>query len=455
MTMDNQQAENLAYLHTVAGPVAVVDHRDNASGWSEDARRPDWDRLLEGLTAGQYAGVVGWHSDRYTRQPDQLEQLIKACRRGRTQLHTRLGGHHADPTMIRIEMALAARESDIKSERQKLKQGQLAKDGMPHGGRRAYGYNAARTELVAEEAEHIRWAAQAILAGQSMRSVTAELNRRGAVTVSGGQWQASNLGTYLRRPMLAGLRTASVVGDDGKRSAPVVTGEASWPALLDLGTFTALRTLLENPARRVSKSAPRVYLLSGIAICGGAVGTMRGRSNASQNAPASYHCATGKAGCAYRRADKVEAYVTMVMGARLAQLDASGLLVTELDSASEHDQLAAQVAELEETLRGYGRQLVRKEMSPIVFEAAQAETEALVSGLRARMDELAVAQAQPLAVLKGLAGYADAYDRFRALSLERRRAVVSLLATVVIVPSQDRHASKAFDPELVQIAWRN
>jgi len=440
MTMDNQHAENLAHVQAVAPGAAVVDYRDNASGWDEQKVRKQWDQLLLDLAAGQYAGVVAWHSDRYTRQPEQLEQLIKAVRKGRTQLHTRLAGHHSDPTMIRIEMALAAKESDTKSERGKLFQGELARDGKPHGGRRAYGYNAERTALNEDEAAHVRWAADQVLAGASIRSITAGLAERGSVTVSGKPWRASNLGTYLRQPMLAGLRT-----HHGE-----VVGKASWPELLDPGKWEAVRSILANPSRRISKRAARVYLLTGIARCGGCGATMRGRSNASAGKASAYFCDHGQ-GCAYRRADLVDAQVRAEVVERLTQVDATGAMaepVTDLEVG--RFQLSEQISELEANLNGLVGMALRGAITQAMLESATKEATEQIAELEQQRGQLAVEARRPSAVLSGLAGKANAADLFDAAPLETQRAVVAELCSVTILPSA---RGQKYDPALVRIDW--
>lgn len=438
---DRQHEECVAYVQKAAPGAEVVDYRDNLSGWSTTTTRPDFEQLLADLSSGQYAGVVAWHADRFTRQPMQLEQLMLACQQGRAGLHTVLGGHHADPLLIRIESALAAKESQVKSERQKLKHAGLAAEGRSHGGRRAYGYTADRSALVESEAAHIRWAADQLLAGASVRSIVAGMTERGATTVSGQPWRAGNLGTYLRRPMLAGLRVTH-----GQ-----VTGQGTWPALLELGQWEAVRNLLANPSRRVSKSAPRVYLLSGIARCGACGGPMRGRSNASAGLGAAYFCQEGP-GCAYRRSDLVDAQVRAAVVTRLAQVDAYGALVAPADP-SEQQRLQVAISDVE----ALQASLVRLRMAGSITEAqlveGTAEAEQQLAALRDQLAQLEVAARRPAAVLSGIAGKADAAGIFDGYSLEQQRAVVQMLCSVVIQPAGK--GGRGYDPELVQVTWRS
>src|SRR4029450_4790799 len=156
LTFARQHEENLDRLHSVHPGVRVVEFQDNMSAWNEDVARPDWERLLVELADGKYAGVIGWHSDRFTRQPIQLEYLFRACRQGRTQLWTARSGHVTDETMLRIEGALAASESNQKAARLVSRHRQIAKSGGFHGGKRRFGYHPSMTLIRKDEAVVVR-----------------------------------------------------------------------------------------------------------------------------------------------------------------------------------------------------------------------------------------------------------------------------------------------------------
>ncbi len=66
-------------------------------------------------------------------------------------------------------------------------------------------------------------------------------------------------------------------------------------------------------------------------------------------------------------------------------------------------------------------------------------------------------QAQEVNTLDGLAGADDVHATWDAMSLDRRRAVLDLLATVTVLPRE--HAGRLpggayFDPTAVDIAWK-
>ncbi len=59
--------------------------------------------------------------------------------------------------------------------------------------------------------------------------------------------------------------------------------------------------------------------------------------------------------------------------------------------------------------------------------------------------------------LAGLAGHEDAAERFDALPLERRRAVVDALVTLTVLPRTHRGRLPGggyFDPTSVRVTWR-
>src|SRR5665213_85052 len=49
------------------------------SAYSKKARRPEFERMLEALRAGDIIGVVVWKLDRLTRQQRDLVRVMEAC----------------------------------------------------------------------------------------------------------------------------------------------------------------------------------------------------------------------------------------------------------------------------------------------------------------------------------------------------------------------------------------
>lgn len=111
-----------------------------------------------------------------------------------------------------------------------------------------------------------------VLARESVRSITQDLNARGVPSPTGDTWLASSLMKLLRRPVLAGMTVSrgKVVRDSGGQ--PKIGG---W-ALVDKDTWEKLQTELDRRGsaseRRQGAASPA--LLKGILSCGSCDGGM-------------------------------------------------------------------------------------------------------------------------------------------------------------------------------------
>jgi site-specific DNA recombinase len=229
-------------------PEPEVFEDNDVSAWS-GRRRPAWERMLGDLH--RLDAIVAWDLDRLVRQPRDLERLLDACAeagvsrvataQGDLDLTSDSGRLHA-----RIMAAVAAKESDDKSRRIKRAVRDRAERGQWTGGARVpFGYvspGPGQLEL-SDDAPMVRAAYEHVLAGGSL----AELVRRGGPKTTPG-WRY-----LLLSPTLAGLTST---GDRG-----------SWPALVDLGTWTDCKAMLEAPDRRMHRGTDRRHWLSGLLVC--------------------------------------------------------------------------------------------------------------------------------------------------------------------------------------------
>lgn len=313
---------------------------------------------------------------------------------------------------------------------------QNATAGRPHG-RRAYGWQRqhapdgrVREVVIPEEAVVVRRIADALLAGESLRSVTAALNAEGAPSPTGKPWGKNMVRALVLRERNAGLRVHR--GE--------VVGEGAWEPILERGRWEQLRAVLSDPDRRTSTGTAAAHLLSGIARCGVCGATLRVAQN--RGVP-SYRCSS--AGCVIRRKVDLDDLVVRVVTARLAQADAVGLFATS-DTADRSAALA-EAGELrgrldhaaEQYADGVidGRQLERitARMRPMLAEAER----------RARVVD-------PAPLLNGLVGAEDVVEVWEALPLSRRRAVVDTLLTITV--HRTRQGARTFDPEAVAMSWK-
>jgi site-specific DNA recombinase len=438
----DQHAQNRAYAAHAFPGAPVVEYDDNMSAWNPDVSREGWESLLDDVRAGQYRAVVGRYADRLTRQPEQGEKLLAACREGKAELHTTSAGHHTSPLMFRIELALAAEESDQKSRRLMDKHRTIATAGGFHGGRRRFGYAPGMRAVVPEERDAIRSAARRILAGESLASICREWNGKGMPTAEGKEWRSTNLGKMMRGPHLAGIRVHN--------GAATV---AAWPAILDRDTHDALVRYLSDPERRTrpEKQAGRVYALSGLVRCGVCGDPCYGKPTKLKAGPA-YTCRTNKHVHAPVR--DVDGTVRELVVERLTRVDAAGLFVSPANAAeaearrTERDALEGRRAEL-------GAAIAAGQLSPALAgqaEAAIADRLAELDADDARADD---ALARPARVLDGLTGHP--YDataaRFDALPADRQRAVVALLGTPTLHKAPRKGVGLTWSPDRITFDW--
>jgi DNA invertase Pin-like site-specific DNA recombinase len=270
---------------------------DNDVSAFDGGRRPGYDTLVAQVQSG-VTHIVVWHVDRLYRQPRELESLIDLVEQHPVRIESVQGGGFDLNTsegrlMARQLVAIAAYESGHKSDRVKRANQRLAEKGRWHGPAR-YGY-AAGGVLIPEQAAVIRQMADRFLAGESIRSITAWLNRSQipplrAKSGTSGLWHPYTVRSVLASARISGQRAYS----PGTRTDPAggreILGPGDWEPIITPEETARIRAILA--ARRRTTTA-RPSLLGGIARCGkcGAGLTIAGHtSTAGANPTLRYVC---------------------------------------------------------------------------------------------------------------------------------------------------------------------
>lgn len=409
--------------------------------------RPGYRRLLEDAEAGHLDAIVAWHSDRLHRSPAELEEFIdlverrglvvQTARAGRVDLATPSGRLFA-----RQLGAFARYESEHKSDRQRAKHRQIAMaGGSSGGGTRPFGFDDDRVTIRDDEAAVVRDVADRVLAGESLRSVCADLNDRGTVTPTGGEWQPGVLRRMLMSARLSGQREYR--GE--------IVAAAVWPAIISPEQTAALNRLLTDPSRRTGRAA-RTYLLKGLLRCTDCDSVLVARPRG--DGARCYVCASGQrdarfTGCGKRRvlAEPIELFVAEALFARLdspALRDALTAAAAPADDTAQRradntllrlDELAAAYADGKITMREW---LTAREPLEGALE-------------RARRDLAAATGAGAAGVYAGRSGVLrDAWDGFDA---DRQQTVAASVVDRVNV-GPGRRGYNRFDPGRFEIVWR-
>jgi site-specific DNA recombinase len=441
--VDRQEADCRALAGRLGVDVLGV-HADNDLSAYSGKPRPAYRRLLADLDAQLADVVIVWHTDRLHRRPAELEEYVDLCdRRGVITQTVKAGPIDLATASGRMQarmLGAAARyEVEHMIERQESAKLQTAVAGKWSGGPRPFGYGPDGVTVVEAEAAEVRRAADALLAGSSLRAVTADWNARGIRTSTGRAWAPTEVKKMLIRPRNAGLR----------QHRGQVIGAAVWPPILAEDTWRALCAKLSDPGRRTSPPPGRVWLGSGLFLCGvcGATVIAATSTTGSGGRNPGYRCRTRRH--VTRSTVKVDAFVTAVVLARLARPDAVGLLAAgeRVDRAALHTEALSIRAQLDELGRMYGaRQLDGRQVAE-----ASAVLHADLAGVEAE-----IARVSSRSALAGVAGARDPAVVWGGLDLDRRRAVVDALMSVTILrPRLGRVPGGGyFDPDAIRIDWR-
>lgn len=423
------------------------EYLDNDRSAYRGRRRPEYERMVEDLKAGVRDAVIVQHQDRLTRSPRELEDFVDLYEAVGLRGFASVAGAAYDLTsgdgrfMARVQGAAARKESDDKSRRARSKHRQLAEAGeLSGGGTRPYGYEADRKTIAAAEAAVIRDAAKRVLAGESMRSITADLNDRGIPTVKGGRWQPVTLRQILISPRVAGLR--SLGGE--------IVAKAIWPKIIDVRTSERLRALLLDPERRTSRPVRR-YALAGLLRCGKCDTALvsRPRSDGTRR----YVCPTGEphGGCggAVTLADPLERWIAEAV---LYRLDSPQM--ARAMQGAKRDDAAADDAQAE-LAAAFGRQdelaamFAAGDITRREWLTAREPIETQVARAKKR-----VARFSRAPLIDEYVGHSSRLrKRWDSLNLDRQRAIIAAVLDHAIVGPAVR-GRKTFDPSRITPVWK-
>ncbi|WP_432542302.1 recombinase family protein [Kineococcus sp. SYSU DK002] len=424
-------------------------YADNSVSASKaDVVRPAYQQMLHALGAGDCNAVVVYDLDRLTRRPVELEQFMDLADRHDLALASvdrevdlaTDGGR----LFARIRGAVARAEVERKGRRQRDANDQRAAAGQPFIGRRAFGYTGDGAQLVEAEAEALREAADRVLAGEGLRTVTRDFSARGIRTTAGNDFHPTQLRRLLQNPRHAGLRVHR--GE--------VIGPGTWPPVFDEDTFRAVGAVLADPARQ-QPGAPARYLLTSIAVCGTCGATIQGLKQArgTKANVRLYQCRTRRH--VVRAADPIDDLVRDVLLTRFAQPDISDLL-GEADSDDSRQQLTALQDEqrgLRTRLDGLAEAYAAGGIDAQQLTAGSNRLRSRLEALNGQLTDLLTSSTRTPAVGLLLDGEAEHLrERWEALDIDQQRSlVVAFLSIRLLSPGR---GARSFSPDTVDMQWR-
>ncbi len=432
--VDRQKLDCRAYAERQGWTVVDTFVDNDTSAYNGKKHRRDYHRLLAAVQARQFDVVVGYHSSRWHRDVMEYFQFVELLKATGIAWHTAMEGEirfnsATDEATSTMRAVFNQLESALKSERVRRQKLDAAMAGKHNGGIRCFGYEPDGMTVREDEAAEIKRLAEAVIRGQSLRSLALELNERGVPTVKGRRWSSAHLGKMLVRPRLAGLRQHR-----GK-----IIGQAAWPAILDRETHEAVKAILGDPKRCTGGSGRRgpvpTALGTGLYVCA-ICGEPRMRLGRTGSRKAAYKCGnidlTQKQGHVTRVADALDAYVE---GALLEILSRPGAIEAMCAVVDTDDTELAGLRKEQATIRPRLNKAAQR------YEADEIDDEQLAiisKGLRQRDSEItailtAANLRSPLDVLVGAESVEQMWDE--VLTMGQKRAILAEVLTVTVNPT--------------------
>lgn len=438
-----RQIEDCRVLAESRGWTVAQVFTDNDVSAYSGKRRPQFDQMCQAMRDGHVDAVIVYHLDRLTRRPKELEEFVELCDScGIKNLATVAGdvniGTGDGLLVARIQAAVAANESASKSRRITRKMRQLAESGMPHGGsNRPFGYESDAITINQPEAAIIRDAAQRIIAGESLRSVTSWLSNSGVPTVNGAEWRTSTVRLMLTNPRLVGMRTHR--GE--------VIGKGVWEPILTESEQQQVISRLEQ-RRQANRRAPRAYLLSGLLRCGKCGNKLYSSRRVDSRR---YVCLSGPdhGGCGRLTvvAHPLEQFVADMVLHTLDTPDLADAL-SGADRSPQADALRDQLQSDQQQLEELAGLYADKRMTAREWMLARDPIQARIDATRMQLANQVHAHA-----LSELLGQGSRLrDQWDTLNLDRQAAIVrTVIDHIVISPGQP--GARTLDPARVHPVW--
>ncbi|MGW3305921.1 recombinase family protein [Streptomyces sp. NPDC001073] len=455
--------------------VELYDDNDMSAS-NRRKKRQGYHRMLADMKSGHIDAVVVWHPDRLYRQPRELEDLMDLLDSDDVdvELSTVTAGiikvATSDERMLaRIQVAIAKREVEHKSERIRRKIQELVEAGAIHNsGHRPFGYTreyegtGSRRKITGEtvnerEAAYIRDWADRALEGETLYSLVVEANDNGVLTSTGGPWSYQGMRAMLRSGRIAGL----------KEHKGEIKGKAVWPAIISVEKHTALRALLDTKTEEYRaehgerKTTARKYPLSGLPRCTCKVPHTVGvpctckeegkphhkmKTSPRGDRPTSiYVCAKDGGGCGARTIDipNFEKAMERLLFAQLEEVEAA--VIEDPD-----DPRPA----LEEKLKGMEIRLAENERELDEGDRSVREIMNAIQRIKGRMtkvrEELAELSVKANVLDVDVAELREAWEDY---SVARKQAVYrGLIEEIIIHPATRPY--NVFNPARIEIKWK-
>lgn len=424
---------------------------DNDISAYSGRKRPAYSEMLAALERGEASVVLCWHTDRLHRSPVELETYIDICKAHGVKTFAVKSGEldlatDAGQMIARMLGAAARYESDQKATRVRRAMEQKAMKGEWLGGTRPFGWTFADGAPVPHptEAAVVKDACNAVLQGQSLGSIVAQLNAAGITTSVGKPWGYAQLRQMLARPRNAGL--ADWKGE--------IVGPSVFPALVSEDVWRAVVSILTDPQRRRSQSNKARHLLAGIAQChcGALVrsATVSGRNRENYTV---YRCPEKGKGHVGKRISLVDPVVDRLMVAY--RRAASRHTQDDVTTSREVEELEVEASALRERLNEAALLAADGSITMAQLAVTSARIRSSLETVEGRLEQLAVAAQLPqdkYQLSEPDMTSSEATEWFNS-SIDMRRDYVRRVCNVILLP-HGKGSPRVFDVDTVQVVLK-
>ncbi|MGR6971427.1 recombinase family protein [Streptomyces cynarae] len=388
-------------------------------------------------------GAIVYDVDRLTRDNRHLEDAIETVEffhrpiidiTGTLDLLTDNGRD-----MARVMVTMAGKQSSATSRRVKDIHAAMAREGIPVGGTRPFGWQDDKRTADAKEKKYINDAAKDLLNGKFVYTLLKEWEKQGILTPKGNFWVRQTFIPMMTSPRMVGWR---VYGPEelplheryarDKDGNPI---KGQHEALLEEQTWRDLVALLTDPDRPgagvyVGKLK---YMCSGHLRCGNCGSKMRG--NAKKKNGFEYVCDTCRKVTAAGPA--VDKHITELIFARLA----AEKIPVEAAPWSGAEELAACEATKANLLAQFKK---NPDMGAYIWPEIR-KAEATIAKLLKERAAYIRTTARPKV--------ANIEDEWPALGVEQKNAIVGENFEVIILHPATKGANR-FNPDRLQVVPR-
>lgn len=407
--------------------------------------RPQYREMLDAVREGRVTGIIAWHPDRLHRRTTELESFIALCDATGVEVRTVTAGDLdlGTPTgrmTAKIVGAVAQKEAEQTKERVRAAKKQAAAAGKYRGGPRPYGYDADGVTVREDEAQIVREATTAVLAGRSLAAVAKDLSARGLTTSTGKPWTYNRLRDVLVRPRNAG-KVAKGRADRGEHE--IVAEEATWPAIVDEDAWRAVHGLLTDPARRSRQQGnATAWLGSGIYRCGRCGAVMRpapfGGTPKSNRRTRKYLYRCTESAHLTVNATETDEHVRGVVADLVRDPRVVAAMYPHDDErlAADRERRTALLTRLEQFTNDYAAGLITGTQLAKVTASVTAQ----IGEVEARL-----AEATRRSTSSPIVNAVDPGEAFLNAPVDVQRAVLSSVLTVEVLPAERRGGSWSAD----------